>query len=112
MPKLLGLVGERGSQMRMSVTERVDGDAGGEIEIAFAVRGNQPYAFAPLEGEVDTRKGRHQMRCHGFARKAYAFEAARSQPRVPTGAAQTKCAASPGGTEQHSMSARPAVNTR
>src|SRR5690348_5183178 len=92
MPKFLGLVDERGRQMRMGVAERVDGDAGGEIEIAFAVRGDEPYAFAPLEGEVDTRKGRHQMRCHVSPAKlahsklrirCRAFQPARLKRNVP-----------------------------
>jgi hypothetical protein len=49
----------------MGVTERVDGNAGGKVEIALAVGRDQPNAFAPLEGEVDARKGRHQVRGHG-----------------------------------------------
>ena len=65
MPELLRLLGERGDKMRMGVAQRVDGDAGGEIEIALAVGRDQPYAFAPLKGEVHARKGSHQMRCHG-----------------------------------------------
>ncbi len=59
MPELLCLLGDRGDEMRMRMAQRVHGDAGSKIEIAFAVLGHEPYAFAPLEGEVDTRKGRH-----------------------------------------------------
>ncbi len=47
--------------MRMRMPERIDGDAGGEIEIALAIGGDEPNAFAPLESEGNTRKGRHQM---------------------------------------------------
>src|SRR6516162_1243762 len=109
--------------MRMAVPQCIHGDAGCKIEIAFAIRGDEPYAFAPLEGEVDTRKSRHQMRCHGpthvlahgLARKAARSKAARLKRQKQRGsndkssAAQTKCAASPGGTEQHCISTRPAV---
>ena len=56
MPQLLRLLGQGRDQMRMGVAERVDGDAGGKIEIALAVGRDQPYAFAPLKGEVDTAK--------------------------------------------------------
>ena len=60
VPELLRLLGERLDQMRMRVAERIDRDAGGEIEIAVAVGRDQPDALAPLEGEVDTRIGRQQ----------------------------------------------------
>ena len=36
--------------------ERIDRDAGGEVQIAFAVGRDQPHAFAALEGEVDARE--------------------------------------------------------
>jgi hypothetical protein len=42
----------------MRVAERVDGDAGREIEITLARRREQPSAFAPLESEVDARISR------------------------------------------------------
>ncbi len=66
VPSLLRLFGKRSDKVRMRVAQRIDGNAGGEIEIALAVRGEEPYAFAPLESEVHAREGRHQMRCHGF----------------------------------------------
>jgi len=97
------LRGERGDEMRVGVTQRVDGDAGGEIQIALAVGRHEPNAFAPLEGEVDTRESGHQMRCHGFH--------VRERCTVTICTAKTKCAASPGGTEHHSISARLTVNT-
>ena len=59
---LLGLLGDRLDQMRMRMAERIDRDAGGEIEIALAVGRDQPNALAPLESEVDPRVGR-QHRC-------------------------------------------------
>ena len=53
-------------QMRMRMAEHVDGDAGGEIEIALAVGRDEPGALAPLEREVDARVGRQKMRgAHG-----------------------------------------------
>ena len=67
MPDLAGLLVERVDEARMRVAERVDRDAGGEIEIALAIGRDQPNAFAPLEGEVDARIGRQQMRGHGTA---------------------------------------------
>ena len=65
VPELLGLLGQRLDQMRMGVAERVDRDAGGEIEVALAVGRDQPGALAPLESEVDARISRQQMRAHG-----------------------------------------------
>ena len=54
-------------QPRMRVAERVDGDARREVEIALARGRDQPGALAPLEGEVDAREGRQEMRRHGLA---------------------------------------------
>ena len=50
-------------EMRMRMAERVDRDAGREIEIALAVGRDQPGALAALEGEIDARIGRQKMRC-------------------------------------------------
>ena len=58
VPELLGLLGERLDQVRMGVAERVDRDAGGEIEIALAVGRDQPRALAALEREIDARVDR------------------------------------------------------
>ncbi len=59
----LRLLGDRLDHMRMGMTQRIDRDAGGEIEIALAVRRHQPRApRAPLESEVDARIGRQQVR--------------------------------------------------
>ncbi len=57
----LGLLGDRLDHMRMRMAERVDGNAGGEIEITVAVGRRQPTAFAPLESEVDPRENRQKM---------------------------------------------------
>src|SRR5258708_4658316 len=103
MPQFLRLRVQGRDEMRMRMAERVDGDAGGEIEIPVAVGGHQPNALAPLEGEVDTCESRHQMRSHGVSPPAL---------RGKIRAVKTKCAASPGGTAGHSISARPTVNTR
>ena len=65
VPHLLRLLGERGDELRMCMPQRIHGNAGGKIEIALAVRGDKPRALAPLEGKVDARIGRQQMRCHG-----------------------------------------------
>ena len=64
----------------MGVAEHVDRNAAGEIEIAIAVGGGNPNAFASLEGEVDTGVGRQQMRGHGaFAN--YPWRMIRSENR-------------------------------
>jgi hypothetical protein len=70
VPELLRLLGDGGDQMRMRVAERVDGDAGGKIQVTVAVCRNQPSALTPLKGKVDARVGRQQMRCHVKARSA------------------------------------------
>ena len=43
----------------MGVTQRRHRDAGGEIEVAASVLGEQIGPLAPLEGEVDTVVGGH-----------------------------------------------------
>src|SRR4029077_11463703 len=53
VPDPVGLLGQRGDEMRMAVAERGDGDAGTKVEIALAVRRRKPCAFAPLESEVN-----------------------------------------------------------
>src|SRR5580700_7426099 len=103
MPQFLRLRGQRRDKMGMRMAERVDGNAGGKVEIAVAIGGDEPNALAPLKGEVDTRESRHQMRSHGVSPRAL---------RGIIRAVKTKCAASPGGTGAHSISARPTVNTR
>ena len=58
VPDLLRLLGQRLDQIGMRMAERVDGDAGGEIEVALARGRDQPGALAPLESEVDARISR------------------------------------------------------
>ena len=58
VPDLVRLLGQRLDQMRMRVAKRIDGDAGGEIEVALAFGREQPSALAPLESEVDARISR------------------------------------------------------
>jgi hypothetical protein len=65
VPHLLRLSVQRLDKFRVGMPQRIDGDAGGEIEIPIAVGRNQPNALASLKGKVDTRIGRQQMRCHG-----------------------------------------------
>ena len=62
--QLPGLLGDRLDHMRMAMAERVNGDAGGEIEIAVAIGCGQPAALAPLESKVDPRENRQHMRRH------------------------------------------------
>ena len=83
VPQLLRLLGQGGDEMRVRVPESVHGDAGGKVEVAFAVRRREPNAFASLKGEVHTRKRRHQMRCHGKARVRGAAQSARQKRNVP-----------------------------
>ena len=74
----------------MRVAERVDRDAGGEIEIALAVGGDEPRALAALESEVDTRD-----------RSAEDGDAHGTLGSRLDDAPEMKCAASPGGTFKH-----------
>ena len=39
------------------MAERIDGNAGGKIEIALTLGREQPSALAPLESEIDARIG-------------------------------------------------------
>ena len=84
---LLGLLGDRLDHLRMRMAERIDRDAGGEIEIAVAVGRGQPDALAPLESEVDPRVGWQHMRlrCHDRSPRYRKY-------------AEMNRAASPGGT--------------
>ena len=91
-----GLLADRRDQMRMRVAERIDRDARGEIEIALAVGRDQPGALAPLEGEVDPRIGRQQMRRPVLAH------------RPCNNGWEMKCAASPGGTFGYFIAAQTA----
>ena len=58
VPELLRLRGQRGDHARMRVPQRIDGDPGGEVEIALAVGRDEPNALAPLESKVRARIGR------------------------------------------------------
>ena len=49
----------------MGVAERIDGDAGGEIEIALAVGGDEPGALPAFEREIDPGIRRQKVRSHG-----------------------------------------------
>ena len=62
VPELAGLLGQRRDEMRVAVAERIDGDAGAEIEIALAVVGDQPAALAPLERQGRPREGIEKRR--------------------------------------------------
>ena len=62
VPELAGLLGQRRDEARMRVPQHVDGDAGGEIEVAVAGGRDQPRALAPLEDEVLAPVGAHDGR--------------------------------------------------
>ena len=62
VPEFGRLLLQRRDQMRVAMAERIDRDAGGEVEIALAIGGDQPDAFAALEGEVGPGENRKQMR--------------------------------------------------
>ncbi len=62
VPELGRLLLQRCDQMRMAMAERVDRDAGGEIEIALAIGRDQPGALAALEAEIDPGEDGKQMR--------------------------------------------------
>ena len=66
VPELFGLVLQRLDQVRMRMAQRIHRDPGGKVEVALTIGRVEPNAFAPLESEVNTREGRHQVRCHGF----------------------------------------------
>ena len=44
----------------MAMAQRIDSDAGGKVEIAFAVRRGQPGTLAFFEGDVNPAVVRHQ----------------------------------------------------
>ena len=62
VPQLAGLLGQRRDEAWMRVPQHVDGDAGGEVEIAVAGSRDQPGALAPLENEVLAPIGAHDGR--------------------------------------------------
>ena len=55
VPDLVSLLGERVGQVRMRMAQRIDGNAGGEIQIPIAFGREQPCALASLKCEVDAR---------------------------------------------------------
>ena len=73
MPQLARLLGQGGDQMGVGMAERVDRDAGGEIEIAPPVGGEQIGALAALESDIGTGVGRHQGVAHETAPTANGF---------------------------------------
>src|ERR1700704_6969453 len=80
----MSLRGDRIRDLRMRVAKRIDGNAGGKVEIALAIGRGEPHALSVVESQIDARECRQQVRsCHGTARLRWL---------------QMKCAASPGGT--------------
>ena len=67
VPELARLLGQGRDEPRMRVAERVDGDAGAEVEISLAGRRRQPAAFAALEGDVGSRVDRNDGGRHLFS---------------------------------------------
>ena len=87
------------------MSQRIDGDAGAKIEIALAVASLSAIRLRPAR-----RRGRH-------VRKSASDARSRCKPSLPrrsktNRAAETKCAASPGGTDQHFISAPSFRSTR
>ena len=46
---------------RMRMAERVDGYAGGEVEITLTIRGDEPGALSVVKRKIDTRESRKKM---------------------------------------------------
>ena len=58
VPNFLRLRCQRSDHVRMSMPQRIDSDAGREVEVTLAVGCNKPNALAPFESKVHTRIGR------------------------------------------------------
>ena len=97
--RLLCLRGDCGRDLRVRVTERVHGDAGGKVEIALAIGGGKPGALAVIEREVNAREGRQKMRgAHEISRCCWPGTI-ETYPLLPIARRpEMKRAASPGGT--------------
>jgi hypothetical protein len=57
---------QRRDQMRMTMAERIDRDARGEVEITIAVARDQPCALTALEAEIGPGEYWKQMRRRAF----------------------------------------------
>jgi len=57
VPDLVGLILQRGHQMRMRMPQRIDRDTGCEIEISLAIFGDQLHALPAREPERCTHIG-------------------------------------------------------
>ncbi len=62
VPQFLRLLGERGNQLGMSMTQGVHGDAAAKIQVTIPVRRHQPGALAAFEDHVLARVGGHDGR--------------------------------------------------
>jgi len=62
MPELGGLVTQRRDQMGMGVSERIDGNARGKIQISATVLGEEVRALAANERKVRPTIGWQQIR--------------------------------------------------
>src|SRR5581483_1958502 len=62
VPELGRLLLQRLDEMRMGMAQRVHRDARGEIEIALAIRRDQPGALAALKGEIGPGENGKQVR--------------------------------------------------
>ena len=69
MPDPVGLLGDRLDEVRVGMAKCVDRHPGGEIEITLAARRYEPRALAALEGKIDARVGRQQMRGLGVTHR-------------------------------------------
>ena len=62
MPQLVGLRFQRVHQRRMRMTQCIDGNAAGTVEIACAILGDQPASLAPHKRQVGAAIGAHHGR--------------------------------------------------
>ena len=53
----------------MRVAKGIDSHSGGEIEIAIAIRRDEPSPLPALEREIGARIGREQMRCQSVTHR-------------------------------------------
>ena len=103
VPDLAGLLGEGRDEVRVGVAERVDGDAGAEIEVSLPVAPEKPGTLPLFERQIGARVGRQQRGGHG------------PSPIGTPGAARgpkTKAPPGWGGTGRDSNGAEPPVNSR
>jgi len=73
MPELVRLRLQGGDHLGMAVAQRIDGDAGDEVEVASPVLGVEAHALAPLDLERRGGVHFHHMAGHGLLLKRQSF---------------------------------------